>query len=61
MRGFLVKNISTRFGDLETKLERVCVVTGKAEKLDALLKKKTNLDDILFVSDIALSCNILHV
>jgi replicative superfamily II helicase len=49
MRGFLVKNVSTRFGDLETKLERICVITGKAEKLDVLLRKRTNVNDILFV------------
>lgn len=51
MRGFLAKTVSTRkFADFDSKLERICVVTGKAEKLDALLKKKTDLNDILFVS-----------
>lgn len=56
-----MKNVSVRFGDLESKLERICVVTGKAEKLDVLLKKRANVNDILFVSLVSPQCCYSHV
>lgn len=38
-----MKRLSYKLADVDTKLERICVVTGNVEKLKALAKKKKDL------------------
>jgi hypothetical protein len=42
-KGNLLKRLSYKMADVDTKLERICVVTGNVEKLKALEKKKKGL------------------
>jgi len=42
-RGSLLKRLSYKMADVDTKLERICVVTGNVEKLKALVKKKKDI------------------
>jgi hypothetical protein len=42
-KGNLLKRLSYKMADVDTKLERICVVTGNVEKLKALAKKKKEL------------------
>jgi hypothetical protein len=42
-KGGLLKRLSYKIADADTKLERICVVTGNVEKLKALTKKKKDL------------------
>jgi hypothetical protein len=45
-----VSKFSNKFLDLESKVERICVVTGKASKLSNLVKKRDGFKGMLFVS-----------
>ena len=42
-KGGLLKRLSYKMADVETKLERICMVTGNVEKLKALEKKKKDI------------------
>ena len=46
-KGGLLKRLSYKIADADTKLERICVVTGNVDKLKALAKKKKDLYSIL--------------
>jgi hypothetical protein len=47
---YLVSKLSTKFADVESKVERICIVTGKASKLSNLVKKKNGFHGMIFVS-----------
>lgn len=61
MRGLFAASVSAKFADSESKLRRICIVTGKANKLEAILKKRNSLDSVKFVREktIAFSSLIL--